>query len=286
MKKRTHILWFLTVALTVMACDTTGVKNDASASLGTDPQEPEQIVENVLDSEQNVSDTLKMDNGIIIRWFEHGEGEKVKDKEVISIDYKVLLDDGSVIGGNHLLKKPSFPFMVGFGTQTPGWDIALKELKVGDFVEIFIPSKLARGEKGVEGLFPPNSNNTLKIRVLNKIKPSREIDGNKVWVFEENPQNTKLFGEGKRVEFHCMAFTQTNPLFINTYVQNDPFDMNLEDNGVVPGLKKALINAKKADRMLVYVPASEAYKSKGYQNIVKPNEDIFYNVFVMNVIDE
>jgi FKBP-type peptidyl-prolyl cis-trans isomerase len=37
--------------------------------------------------------------------------------------------------------------------------------------------------------------------------------------------------------------------------------------------------------MYIVVPASEAYGTKGYLNLVKPNEDLFYNVLVMDVLD-
>jgi hypothetical protein len=48
----------------------------------------------------------------------------------------------------------------------------------------------------------------------------------------------------------------------------------MTDNGIIPGLKKALINAKKGDRMLVVVPSSEAYGAKGSEGFVKPYEGI------------
>jgi hypothetical protein len=32
------------------------------------------------------------------------------------------------------------------------------------------------------------------------------------------------------------------------------------------------------------VPAADAYGDKGYIDIVKPNEDLFYNIFVMDVL--
>ncbi len=241
------------------------------------------VIEDKLESNPEVSDTLKMENGIIIRWFDRGEGDKLATGDVVNIDYKVTLDDGELVDGNKLNGKTSVPFVVGFGMQTEGWDIALKELKVGDFAEIFIPSKLARGEKGIPGLIPPNSNNTLKIRVIDQQKPTREIDGNRVYLFEESQKSTEKFDEGKTIEFHCMVSSESNPFYINTFRSNEPFKLNLEDYGVVPGLKKALINAKKADRMFIIVPAEEAYKNKGYQDLVKPNEDLFYNVLVMDV---
>jgi FKBP-type peptidyl-prolyl cis-trans isomerase len=53
----------------------------------------------------------------------------------------------------------------------------------------------------------------------------------------------------------------------------------------VPGLKKALINCKKFDRLFIVVPPEEAYGSKGYLDLVKPNETVFYNVLVVDVVN-
>ncbi|MDG1346322.1 MAG: FKBP-type peptidyl-prolyl cis-trans isomerase, partial [Crocinitomicaceae bacterium] len=130
-------------------------------------------------------DSLVMSNGIKIHWITRGTGSEIKKGDCVDIDYKVYLENGKLIEGNHKLNLPSFPFVVGFQMQTKGWDIAMKEMRIGDEVEVFIPSKLARGEKGIEGMIPPNSNNIVYIKAIEKRKPTREIDGNKVYVFEE-----------------------------------------------------------------------------------------------------
>lgn len=265
----------------ISACSVDGVKEEPVIEKSTVVSEDH--VESVLDSEQNVADSKKLKNGISIKWFEHGSGDQLNNGDCIEIDYKVQLEDGKVVDGNHLLKKESMPFVIGFGMQTEGWDIALQEMKVGDFAEIFIPSGLARGEKGIKDLIPPNADNVLRIRILKNVKPTREVDGNKVWLFEENQANKDVFGENKEIEFHCMVSTKSHPRYVNTFAENNPFKLRLEDNGLVPGLKKALINAKKSDRMFILVPSSEAYGSKGYQDVVKPGEDILYNVLVMDV---
>lgn len=239
-----------------------------------------------LERNHEVVDNKELSNGIKIKWFEHGEGEKVKSGDMIDIDYKVLLEDGDVVDGNHLMERPSFPFMVGFQMQNEGWDLALQELKVGDFVEIFLPSKYARGKKSIDGLIPENANNILKLRVLNLNEPTRVIDGTRVWLMDEEPKNTDMFSYDKRVLFHCWASSPTNPLYFNTEWENNPYNFGLGDGGLVPGLRKALINAKKADLMLVHIPAKEAYGSKGFQDLVKPNEDLLYRVFVMEVRDK
>lgn len=237
-----------------------------------------------LDKDHKVLDTKLFDNGLMIEWFEKGEGQKVKNGDLILIDYKVRLKNGDIVDGNHLINKEVFPFMVGFNLQTPGWDLALAEMSVGDFARVKIPSHLARGEKGIEGLIPPNADNFLTIRIISIEKPNRVVDGNRVYLIEENAKNKEKFGEGKEIVFHAMVSTPTNPLYVNTFRTNQPFTFKLGDQGLVPGLRKALINAKTSDRMYVVIPAQEAYGDKGYLNIIKPGEDLFYNIFVMDVV--
>jgi FKBP-type peptidyl-prolyl cis-trans isomerase len=269
---------FVCVGLYLAACSTSGVEKDkktVQSNVKTDRS---------LDKNHAVIETKPMDNGMVIEWFEKGTGESIKPGDMVMIDYKVRLKDGDVVDGNHLLKKDKLPFLVGFQMQTKGWDIAMNELKVGDFARIKIPSHLARGEKGVNGLIPPNADNFLTIRIIEKAAPTRTVEGTKVWVLEENTNNKLKFAEGMEISFHSMVSSPSNPLYANTFRTNQPFKFKLGDYGLVPGLKKALINAKTSDRLFIVVPASEAYADKGYLDFVKPNEDLFYNVLVMDVL--
>jgi len=239
-----------------------------------------------------IKDTESFKNGIVISWLKHGKGELVKKGDVIDIDYKVTLQDGRVIDGNHLMKRDFLPFVVGFQMQTIGWDLALSHLKVGDFARIKIPSELARGSKGIKkegenGWFvPPNSVNYLTIRILKSEKPTRVVDGTKVWVIEENNENKITFNKHNVIEFHSIIISESNPNYFNSYRSNTTYKLLFSDRGIVPGLKKALINAKKSDRMFVIIPSKEAFGEKGSLGVVKPNEDLFYNILVMDVLEK
>lgn len=256
-----------------------------SCTEGVEKKKPERKPRktNVLDQKHQVVDELKLADGLKIKWFQKGDGPQVKFGDLVKIDYKVRLKDGKEVDGNHLLNRKALPFMVGFGQQTPGWDIAFNQLRQGDFVEILIPSPLARGEKGIEGLIPPNADNILVVRILEVMRPDRVVDGTKVWLVEENRSNKLKFNEKTEVVFHGMASSPSSPIYVNTFRTNTPLTYRLADKGLVPGLRKALINSKKADRLFVLVPASEAYKQKGYLDFVRPNDPIFYNIFVMDV---
>lgn len=225
----------------------------------------------------------KLANNIKLTYFIHGDGEKFKQGEVAVINYEVLLKNGTLVDGNKLLNRESLPFLVGYGMQTPGWDIAFNELRVGDFVEIYLPGNMARGKHGIKGLIPPNAENIIHIKIVDKLKPTREIDGTKVWLLEQNPNNKDLITENNEVEFHYMVGTASNPRYDISYRRNQPYVLKFSDYGIVKGLKKALINAKKSDKLWILIPPKEAYGSKGLQDLVKPNEPIFYDIFIQNV---
>lgn len=280
--KKIVLFLVILILIAVVSCRTEGVEKNQT--IPTDQQQSQRPVDS-LEMDLSIKDKLVLDNGIEITWLEKSSGEDIKPGDVISIDYKVRLQDSTIVDGNFLLKKPYLPYIVGFGFQPKGWDIALSKMKIGDFARIKIPAKYARENKEIKNLVPKNSDNYLTIRVLSKIKPSREIDGVKVWVLEENKKHKEKFTENNKVEFYTTISSPTNPFYFNSYANNQPFVLKLEDNGIVPGLKKALINAKKGDRMFILVPAKEAYGTKGYLNLVKPNEDLFYNLLVTDIIE-
>lgn len=269
--------------LLVSSCKPEGVKKGTDAITKDDNEITPRV--DSLEMDLPVQEHMKLENGIEIVWLEKSNGEPIKDGDVVMIDYKVRLKDSTIIDGNHLLNKTSLPYIVGFGFQPKGWDIAFRHLKIGDFVRIKLPSEFARGKKGVKNLIPDNADNFLTVRILSRKKPTREVDGVKIWLLEENPKYKTLFGEDNTIIFHTSISSPSSPFYYNSFAKNQPFELKLEDQGTVPGLKKALINAKKGDRMFILVPSGEAYGTKGYLDIVKPGEDLFYNLFVMDVVE-
>lgn len=284
----------LCVASLMLSCETQGVKEVGSAEmLETTDSIPERVGVEVIDSsridleaEYEAIDDMTLSNGMIIRWFKHGDGAIVKDGDMLELNYKVYLENGKLIDANSLKNLKSIPFMVGFQMQ-PSWDIALRELRIGDHVEVFIPYQLARGDKEIKGLMPAKSNNVVKLHVIGIREPDRtEEGGTRVWMFAENEQNKEVFGPNKRILFHCYTSSPSNPRYYDTQLANNPFNYGFGERGLVPGLRKALINAKRADMMFVHVPSQEAYGKQGYRDYVKPGEDLFYRIFVMEVKDE
>lgn len=256
------------------------VKAPSTRDSGNGLSEAEKLIE----PKKTIEDKKTFPNGIRIQWFEKTDGEPVKEGSVYEINFKTKLENGEVFDGNYKLKRDMLPFLVGFGMQTPGFDLAMKELRVGDFVEVYIPGKLARGKKGIPGVVPPNAPNIVMLRVGKEIKPLKTVDGVKVWCLEENPDRVDAkVGENSNVAIHYFVGTKSNPRYDNSYQRNTPFGFGMKDVSLIPGLRKGLLNTKMYDKLYIVVPAKEAYGSRGYVDLVKPNEDLFYDILIMDV---
>ncbi|MCR9173347.1 MAG: FKBP-type peptidyl-prolyl cis-trans isomerase [bacterium] len=286
-------LSLITLIAVLAACQTEGVERTTDSSTDSTSEKPQKRVgTDVKDStsidledEYEVEDEMTLSNGMVIKWFKHGNGAVVKDGDMIELNYNVTLEDGTPVESSKDMGMKSVPFMVGFQMQ-PSWDHALRELRLGDHVEVFIPYQLARGDKEIKGVMPAKSNNIVKMHVVGLKEPDRVIDGTRVWMFARNDQFTTEFGPNKRIGFHCYISSPSHPLYYDSQKLNNPFNYGYGEPGLVPGLKKALNNAKKADLMLVHVPADQAYGNQGYLDYVKPNEDLFYRIFVIDVKDQ
>lgn len=280
---RAKIVYFC-MALSLVGCNVEGVKKEINEdkNIVSDLKKTNSTNKTLVPTK--IKNELKLKDGLEIKWFKHGEGEKLKEEDVININYQVFLEDGTLVDGNELLNRASLPFLVGYGMQTKGWDLALLHLKVGDFVEIFLPAKLARGKYGVKGLIPPNANNIIRVKILSKIKPTRKIDGVKIWLLEENKDELTTATESNTIDFHYMVGTKSNPKYDLSYRRGVPFRMRFSDNGLVSGLKKGMLGVKRSDKVWVLVPPEEAYGNQGLLDLVKPNEKLFYDIFVVEIM--
>lgn len=276
---------YIAIGLAITAC-TNGVEKTTNTKAPDTRNARNQLseAERLIEPKKQIVEKKTYPNGIQIQWFEKTDGAPVKEGSVYEINFKTKLQNGEVVDGNYKLQRDMLPFLVGYGMQTQGFDLAMKELRVGDFVEIFIPGKLARGKKGIPGVIPPNAPNIVMLRIGKEIKPTKVIDGVKVWRLEENPEMTDAkVGESSNVAIHYFVGTKSNPRYDNSYQRNTPFAFGMQDHSLIPGLRKAMLNMKMYDKLYILVPAKEAYGSRGYVDLVKPNEELFYDIIVMDV---
>ncbi|MGB0933617.1 MAG: FKBP-type peptidyl-prolyl cis-trans isomerase [Lishizhenia sp.] len=291
------LYWTITFPLLLFSCELEGVKKVNQEETLTQkedtllPKKTEKgklkrsfkdSVENILSKvDPEMEKVLK--NGIKIKWFKKGSGAPIEKFDVLAIDYRAKLTDGKVYDGNHLINKSSIAFPVGWNLQTKGWEIALLELNIGDEVEIYLPSNFARGKKGIPGLVPENADNILELRVLNKIEPTKVVDGIKAYVVEQSKNHTKIVKSKSKVAIDYFVSTTSISRYDNSYQHGKSFEIQIGDKNVMPGLSKGLLGLKEMDKVYLHIPSKEAYGKKGLRPNVKPNEDLLFDIILSKV---
>ncbi len=228
-----------------------------------------------------IKTTKILNNGIVIKWIKKSKNRLVKPGEMVLLEYRLALPDGKIIDGNNKLNMPFIPFIVGYNMQTRGWDLAIQELSVGDFAKIEIPADLAYGTKGIEGLIPQNSINWLYVKIHAFVAPGINKDGISSWKLKSGAKS-KSSNKNKELFFHTIASTPTKSSIINTYLSNSPFRFKMGQNNVVPGLRNLLLNANKGDKYYVILESKQAYGSRGYLDLIRPNESVLFNIDIID----
>lgn len=94
-----------------------------------------------------------------------GTGPAVKAGDMVTVNYKGWLDDGTVFDTT---KKPGgepFSFNVGSGQVIKGWDEGLQGMKKGGVRQLIVPPDLGYGSEDM-GVIPPNSTLHFEIELL------------------------------------------------------------------------------------------------------------------------
>lgn len=110
-------------------------------------------------------DTLS--DGIQYKVIKKGEGAKPQETDVVRVNYKGTLLDGTEFDSSYKRGEPAeFPL----NRVIPGWTKALKEMPVGSKWEIFIPADQAYGPRG-GGPIGPNETLIFEVELLEIVNP-------------------------------------------------------------------------------------------------------------------
>jgi len=223
--------------------------------------------------------TTELKSGVKIKWIERNTGAKIRSDEMLLLEYRLSLPDGRIIDGNNKMKMPYVPFVVGYNMQQKGWDLALREMCVGDVAKIEIPSQLAYGAKGLGSIIPPNTDNWLFLKIHGVVNPDYDQDGIKYWELESGEESTSQ----NRVKFHMIASTKNKANIFNTYASNFPLTYASGQKNYPRGLEQVLKKAKKGQYLFLILDSDMAYGSKGYTDLIQANESVFYNLKIIDV---
>jgi FKBP-type peptidyl-prolyl cis-trans isomerase FklB len=108
-------------------------------------------------------------SGLQYKVVKNGQGKSPKATDTVKVHYHGTLIDGAVFDSSVDRGEPT-SFVV--NQVIPGWTEALQLMKEGDKWELFIPSKLAYGERGAGGKIGPNATLIFDVELLSVAQPN------------------------------------------------------------------------------------------------------------------
>ena len=109
-------------------------------------------------------------DGLQYKVIKAGTGKKPKADDIVTVNYRGTLTDGTEFDSSYKRGQPAtFPVSEG---MIKGWTEALQLMQEGAKWELFIPSNLAYGERGMGGIIGPNASLVFEVELVSiKEKP-------------------------------------------------------------------------------------------------------------------
>ncbi|MFB0823823.1 FKBP-type peptidyl-prolyl cis-trans isomerase [Chromobacterium violaceum] len=106
-----------------------------------------------------MSEELKIEDLVV------GEGKEAVRGALITSHYTGWLEDGSKFDSS-LDKGRPFQCVIGTGRVIKGWDQGMMGMRVGGKRRLWVPARLAYGERQIGDRIPANSNLVFEIELL------------------------------------------------------------------------------------------------------------------------
>ena len=103
-----------------------------------------------------------------------GTGVIVKNHSKVTVHYRGFLEDGTEFDSSFKRNQP-FTFQIGVLQVIPGWEFAIKGMKVSGKRTIRIPPEYAYGKNGAGDTVPPNATLIFEIELLSVQDPKYKI---------------------------------------------------------------------------------------------------------------
>jgi FKBP-type peptidyl-prolyl cis-trans isomerase FkpA len=109
--------------------------------------------------------TSGMANQLQIEKLVAGNGPAAQKGQIVRVHYTGWLTNGEKFDSSVDRNDP-FEFVLGEGQVIAGWDQGVATMRVGDKVNLTIPSDLAYGDDGYPGAIPPKATLVFEVELL------------------------------------------------------------------------------------------------------------------------
>lgn len=146
----------------------TALQSDIQKNAEKKIEENVALGKKLLEDNAKRSGVVTTKSGLQYEVVQQGKGVSPKETDIVKVNYEGKLADGTVFDSSIKRGEPvEFPV----NAVIPGWQEALKLMKVGEKVKLYIPSDLAYGATGFQNVIPPNAVLVFDVELLDIKKP-------------------------------------------------------------------------------------------------------------------
>ncbi|XP_030472805.2 peptidyl-prolyl cis-trans isomerase FKBP62-like [Syzygium oleosum] len=240
----------------------------------------------------SVKDICK-DGGIFKKILVEGDKwENPKDLDEVLVKYEVQLEDGTTVA-----KSDGVEFTVKEGHFCPAVAKAVKTMKKGEKVLLTVKPQYGFGEKGKpasgnEGAVPPNATLQIMLELVSWKTVSEVTDDKKVIkkILKEG-EGYERPSEGTVVKVKLIGKLQDGTVFVKKGHDDSEelFEFKTDEEQVIDGLDRAVMNMKKGEVALLTVAPEYAFgssESKQDLAVVPPNSTVYYEVELVSFVKD
>ncbi len=204
---------------------------------------------------------------------------------LVTVHYTGMLMDGTKFDSSYDRESP-FQFLLGQGLVIRGWDEGIGLLSAGCKAEFVIPPDLGYGERGADGIIPPNA--TLKFEVeLVEFGPHvpteiAEADytttESGLQYFDLSPGQGASPQNGNNVAVHYSGWLEDGTKFDSSLERGQPFIFVIGQGNVIKGWDEGVLSMKTGGKRQLRIPPDLGYGERGAGNSIPPNATLIFEV--------
>ena len=255
-------------------------------------------------------------NGVYYISVKKGRGKDLKAGYYAKLNLKInLLDNPAAIYDSWLNNNgEGIEYMIGTGYFGLGFDLSLANSRIGDSYKLLVPSSMAFGARGAEGIVPPYSPLLYTVEVLDmysedeyntmrkkkaekmqadekkeiaKYVKSHGIDAvaDEDGIYKQiiKPGDGEAVRIGDNVSVHYTGYLLDGTKFDSSYDRKEPFNFSVGTGSVIPGWDKGVSTMKVGEKAVFIIPSALAYGSQGSGGVIPPNSPLVFEIEVVKI---
>jgi FKBP-type peptidyl-prolyl cis-trans isomerase FklB len=149
----------------------TGFQNDMKAKVVAEAEDNKKKGEAFLAVNSKKPGVITLPSGLQYKVIKNGTGPKPKATDTVMTNYRGTLLNGKEFDSSFKRNQPAtFPL----NAVIPAWTEALQLMPVGSKWQLYVPPKLAYGERGAGGVIGPNETLVFEVELLSIKQPQTQ----------------------------------------------------------------------------------------------------------------